>query len=452
MDQNLIQQFRVQLKQANVARDTEHDLRLKAERQVAQNRGQLLEMAQRLVANEFDELWAVSDVNTMPNDQLTRWLTSKLAEHLFHYRAMRAGRDQRQLDELKATLQQRDIVLQQREDQLRDLTERLKEVVMLKNRIGELRSNIETLSGEKVALASDLEASRAIVRQLQSQTPKAVDTTLVASGGDQPDTANETTSLDWFQLWQANTTPENQARQREAIQLLGRGDAFFRSEIIERLNVLGLTNEPNPDKPTRSGARLLVDLIEQGFMEEVSAGYSAAVPKPLQLTECGCEAFRRLFDEAIEDTAFRRLVKRHKTAEHTALNLLARNLLLRFGFQAIELFPDQIHTATGSVVDPDLVAVSPTGERLLIECERMTMHRTPEERNVKWSHLAEVTQGHLYVVVFGSRQQSDLIAELSSWIQATQTKKVALSVCQYVKAIKPESPSMWTYTTTWAIA
>ena len=80
------------------------------------------------------------------------------------------------------------------------------------------------------------------------------------------------------------------------------------------------------------------------------------------------------------------------------------------------------------------------------------MHRTPGERDAKWSHLAEVTQGHLYVVVFGSRQQSDLIAELSSWIQATQTKKVALSVCQYVKAIKPESPSMWTYTTTWAIA
>ena len=72
MDQNLIQQFRVQLKQANVARDTEHDLRLKAESQVVRNRGLLLEMAQRLVANEFDELWTVADVNTMPNDQLTR--------------------------------------------------------------------------------------------------------------------------------------------------------------------------------------------------------------------------------------------------------------------------------------------------------------------------------------------------------------------------------------------
>jgi hypothetical protein len=452
MDQNLIQQFRVQLKQANVARDTEHDLRLNAERQVIQNRGLLLEMAQRLVPIEFDELWAVSDVNTLPNDQLMRWLIAKLAEMLFHYRAMCAGRDQRQLDGLKAALQQRDGLLQQREQELRDLTERLKEIVTLKNRMGDMRNTIETLTGEKAALASDLEASRAIVRQLQSQTAKTADTTLVASGSDQLDTANQTASLDWFQLWQTNTTLENQARQQEAIQLLGRGDAFFRSEIIERLNVLGLTNEPNPDKPTGSGARLLVDLIEQGFMEEVSAGYSAAVPKPLQLTERGCEAFRRLFDEAIEDTAFRRLVKRHKTVEHTALNLLARNLLLRFGFQAIELFPDQIRTTTGSVVDPDLVAVSPAGERLLIECERMTMHRTPGERDAKWSHLAEVTQGRLYVVVFGSRQQSDLIAELSSWIQATQTKKVALSVCQYVKAIKLESPSMWTYTTTWALA
>jgi hypothetical protein len=52
----------------------------------------------------------------------------------------------------------------------------------------------------------------------------------------------------------------------------------------------------------------------------------------------------------------------------------------------------------------------------------------------------------------GNRQQSDLIAELSEWIQATQTKKVSLSVCQYLKAIRPEALSLWTYTTTWAIA
>jgi hypothetical protein len=104
------------------------------------------------------------------------------------------------------------------------------------------------------------------------------------------------------------------------------------------------------------------------------------------------------------------------------------------------------------VVDPDLVAVSPAGERLIIECERMVMHRTPAERDAKWNHLAEVTRGQLYVVVLGNRQQSDLMTELSAWIQSSQTKKVSLAVCQYLKAIRPEAPTMWTYTTTWAIA
>ncbi len=103
------------------------------------------------------------------------------------------------------------------------------------------------------------------------------------------------------------------------------------------------------------------------------------------------------------------------------------------------------------MVDPDIIAVSPAGERLIIECERMTMRRTPAERDAKWSHLAEVTHGQLYVVVFGNRQQSDLMTELAAWIQATQMKKVSLAVCQYLKAIRPEAPSLRTYTTTWAI-
>lgn len=200
------------------------------------------------------------------------------------------------------------------------------------------------------------------------------------------------------------------------------------------------------------GARLFTDLISLDFMAEINAGYGAAVPKPLQLTERGLKAYRLLLGETLEENAFDRLLKRHKTIEHTTLNLLAYNLLQRFGFQAIELYPTPLHTTTGAVVDPDLVAVSPAGERLIIECERMAMRRTATERDAKWSHLVEVTHGQLYVVVLGNRQQSDLMAELSEWIQATHTKKISLSVCQYHKAIKPDAPSVWTYTTNWAIA
>jgi hypothetical protein len=169
------------------------------------------------------------------------------------------------------------------------------------------------------------------------------------------------------------------------------------------------------------------------------------------LTECGLEAYRLLWGDSIEESAFDRLLKRHKTIEHTTLNLLARNLWQQFDFQAIELYPSPLHTAAGAVVDSDLVAVSPAGERLIIECERMAIHRTAAERDAKWSHLAEVMHGQQYVVVFGNRQQSDLMTELSEWINSTHTKKVALAVCQYFKAINPEASSVWTYTTTWAI-
>jgi hypothetical protein len=211
-------------------------------------------------------------------------------------------------------------------------------------------------------------------------------------------------------------------------------------------------DEVNPDKPTGIGARLFTDLINLDFMTKINAGYGAAVPKPLQLTERGLEAYRLFFGETLEESAFARLLKRYKAIEHTTLNLLAYSLLQRFGFQAIEHYPAPLHTAAGAVVDPDLVMVSPAGERLIIECERMVKRRTPAERDAKWSHLAEVTHGQLYVVMFGNRQQSDLTAELSEWIQATRMKKVSLAVCQYLKAVKPETSSVWTYATTWAVA
>jgi hypothetical protein len=66
-----------------------------------------------------------------------------------------------------------------------------------------------------------------------------------------------------------------------------------------------------------------------------------------------------VFSETLENSAFDRLLKRHKTIEHTTLNLLAYNLLQRFGFPAIELYPTLLYTAAGAVVEPDLVAISP---------------------------------------------------------------------------------------------
>jgi hypothetical protein len=443
------QLLRVLLSQAHAAREAERDQRLRAEQRATQARVLQFEMAQRLLPKELDDLWKSTDVNIMADDQFMRWMVTQLNAQLFDYHALRSGRVTDQLTQLQKALRERDEALRRSETQITELQQQLREIVVLKDRVEQLQLELAQATHEKEALAADLATSRAMVQRLRSQATPSSDTTdnpevVVAASPEAPAT-------DGYQTWLTETTPENLERQKIALQLIGQGKAFFRSEIVERLNVLGLLNEGNPDKPTGTGARLFTDLINLDFITEINAGYGAAVPKPVQLTKPGLEAYRLLYGETIEESAFDRLLKRHKTIEHTTLNLLAYNLLQRFGFQAIELYPAPLHTAVGAVVDPDLVAVSPAGERLIIECERMAMRRTATERDAKWSHLAEVTQGQLYVVVFGNRQQSDLMAELSEWIQATHTKKISLSICQYLKAIKPEASSVWTYTTTWAI-
>ncbi len=443
------QLLRVLLSQAHAAREAERDQRLRADQRATQARVLQFEMAQRLIPKELDDLWKSLDVNVMPDDQFMRWMMSQLHAQLFDYWALRSGRVADQLAQFQKVLHERDETLRRYEAQITEQCQQLREIVALKDRIGQLQIELAQVVQEKEEVLADLTTSRAMVQRLQTQAAPSSDITdnLEAAVASAPTPA----ASGWYQTWLAETTPENVERQKIALQLIGQGEAFFRSEIIERLNSLGLLNEVNPDKPTGTGARLFTDLINLDFITEINAGYGAAVPKPLQLTERGLEAYRLLYDETLEESAFDRLLKRHKTIEHTTLNLLAYNLLQRFGFQAIELYPTPLYTASGAVVDPDLVAVSPAGERLVIECERMAMRRTATERDAKWSHLAEVTHGQLYVVVFGNRQQSDLITELSEWINSTHTKKVSLAVCQYLKATKPEASSTWTYTTTWAI-
>ena len=101
---------------------------------------------------------------------------------------------------------------------------------------------------------------------------------------------------------------------------------------------------------------------------------------------------------------------------------------------------------------PDLTAVSPEGEVLLIECERLAKHRTAEERRNKWGDLAALTQGQFYVVVPGGQQQRDLITEISQWIIETDTQARAPVDLPVHPARSTRSRSPWTYTTDWALA
>ena len=256
---------------------------------------------------------------------------------------------------------------------------------------------------------------------------------------------------DWYAAWQDTTSPDVWARQQRLIQIVGDGEAFFRAEIIETLKAGALLKD-DPGAPGWAAKRLFASVHELGLIEEIDGGYGASVPKAITLTVKGRAVYEHLTGRALPRSPWARLVDRHKTPEHTVLNLLARTVLRRFQYTLIELFPEAQRTPTGSIVIPDLTAVSPQGEHLLIECERLAKHRTADERRNKWGDLAALTQGQFHVVVPGRQQERDLITELSQWILETGMKRANPSVCQYLSAIRPEARSPWTYTTAWRIA
>jgi hypothetical protein len=260
-----------------------------------------------------------------------------------------------------------------------------------------------------------------------------------------------TTTSNWYAAWQQNTAPEILARQQKLIEVVGDGEAFFRAEIVAALNATGLLND-ELDRPGGTAQRLFAGLFERGLIEEIDGGYGASVARPIMLSERGREAYRLVTGRTWPESIYQRLLNRHKTVEHTVLNLMARQVLHRFQYTAIDLFPATRRTPAGAVVIPDLTAVSPDGEVLLIECERLAKHRTAEERRNKWGDLAALTQGQFYVVVPGSQQQRELLTEISQWIMETDTKRAHLSICQYTRAMKPEAATPWTYATDWALA
>jgi len=274
------QLLRVLLSQAHAAREAERDQRLHAEQRAIQARVLLFEMAQRLLPKELDDLWKNADVNVMADDQFMRWMVTHLNAQLFEYHAHRSGRVADQLAQLQKALRERDETLRQYKAQITEQSQQSREIVALKDRVGQLQTELSQLTQKKDELAADLATSRAMVQRLQSSTTPSSDTTAHTEAVEA--SSPTTVASDWYRTWLAETTPENVERQKVALQLVGRGEAFFRSEIIERLNGQGLLNEVSPDKPTGTGARLFTDLINLDFITEINAGYGAAVPKPLQ--------------------------------------------------------------------------------------------------------------------------------------------------------------------------
>ncbi len=153
---------------------------------------------------------------------------------------------------------------------------------------------------------------------------------------------------------------------------------------------------------------------EAGLVDVIVAQREATkwrVGHLVRLTERGEDLYRLVRGKGPVEAIATLLLNRHKSPEHTALNLAIAEMTWRAGYR-VELLPDPVEVEGGRYY-PDLVAV--LGDAVLyIECERHT-RKSPEERGRKWELYWQATEGHFAVATFSAQATEALREEITAW-------------------------------------
>ena len=221
----------------------------------------------------------------------------------------------------------------------------------------------------------------------------------------------------WMKDWRKKITFEKDA---EILRVIGETGFSRRPEIIQiaakRLgknsNNTALVDAINRlDGGEEEKGLKLVERVE-GF-EKQGFDLGGALPIILRLTEKGKQAYWMLTGANPQECEFDRLIKHHKTPEHTLLNLIVRDQLVHIGGYEVLLDAPALTLPNGEKFVPDIVAVDSNSDDLLfIEVERYT-DKDAEYRVQKWQKIYAATHGKIYVYCDRSSFMKNLIGEIN---------------------------------------
>lgn len=176
----------------------------------------------------------------------------------------------------------------------------------------------------------------------------------------------------WFEEWQAHIHYE---RSRDLLRLLGESGLCQRAALQEQINATwGVSS--------RNAMTDAVSLLETHDLVEITSPQAGKPGRPSQLLRLagrGQEAFLLLFGKDPAPSELDELLKRHKSPEHTALNLEAAEVLRARLNAVVDLYPPVIALDGGRQFAPDLAVTLPApstdsgqSEVIYVECERGT--------------------------------------------------------------------------------
>jgi hypothetical protein len=261
----------------------------------------------------------------------------------------------------------------------------------------QLQGTIQGLRNENQQLSFHLHAIQQVQRPV-SPAPEPQATSIQDSNQEDPPEA--TNDPDWIQEWRSGRTF---SKESAALILMGETGKCLRPSLIEllakKLNLASTTSSLSEtfsrliNFDTGGGLIEVLDVFQQP-----GASTGGNHPDILRLTDRGRFAYHCLRGRAPVENEYERLIRRHKSPEHTVLNIQGAEALVELGgYRITEQAPD-IQLPDGSLFIPDLVAVDPrSGEMIFIEVER-DANKDRGSRVRKWKNVLNATNGNIFVV------------------------------------------------------
>jgi hypothetical protein len=260
-----------------------------------------------------------------------------------------------------------------------------------------LRNIIQKLQIDYQQLATHLHAIRQVQRPAAGPEEPQV---RPQPEGQQNHTHINEGEPDWMKEWRSARTF---AKESAALILMGETGKCLRPSLVDLL-AKKLNLSPGNSSLSETFNRLmnfdasggLVELLN--VFEQTGASTGGNHPDLLRLTGRGQQAYQYLTGKPPVENEYERLIRRHKSPEHTLLNIQAAEVLADIGkYRIAEEAPD-IHLPDGSLFIPDLVAADPrTGEMIFVEVERGA-NKDRGARVRKWKNVLNATNGNIYVI------------------------------------------------------
>lgn len=281
----------------------------------------------------------------------------------------------------------------------------------LSQQLEKAQQEIGALQQERENLRVQAAASIQIVHKVLTEEPQPDDTpkqaiSPIEQGVPEPD---------WMVTWrQGKTYPRDSVflcligetglsrqpsiKKLAAAKLDLRLDNGSLSKPIERLS--------DPEGPN------FIETIED--FDKTGSAAGGALPKFFRLTDRGRQAYWMLTGRNATECEYDRLIKLHKTPEHTFLNLRTMDILEEIGDYSILLHTPAIKLPDSGQFMPDIVArKNGTEEIIYVEVERSTGKDT-NFRVQKWVNLWTASSGQIYVVCDTKRAVKTLTSEINS--------------------------------------